>query len=116
MFKNILGYMGDRQLTYPTELAHELLENGLKRAALRDEIYCQLVKQVHREGERETECEIRYTLYCMVYIVVGNKPHNKRYFLFSHTHCSPLTVISSRLIPITHSLLPGYQQPLPREL
>ena len=65
MFKNILGYMGDRQLTYPTELAHELLENGLKRAALRDEIYCQLVKQVHREGE--TECEIRYTVLYGIY-------------------------------------------------
>ena len=89
MFKNILGYMGDRQLTYPTELAHELLENGLKRAALRDEIYCQLVKQVHREGEKQS---VRYddTLYsivsCMVYTAAGNKPYN------TGMSCSPTLV------------------------
>jgi len=44
--KNILGFAGDRQLSYPTMLAKEILQKGLEEPHLRDEIYCQLVKHV----------------------------------------------------------------------
>eukprot|EP01099_Mayorella_cantabrigiensis_P000475 TRINITY_DN1221_c0_g2_i3.p1 TRINITY_DN1221_c0_g2~~TRINITY_DN1221_c0_g2_i3.p1 ORF type:complete len:779 (+),score=191.17 TRINITY_DN1221_c0_g2_i3:2124-4460(+) len=44
--KNILGFCGDRQLSYPTMLAKEVLQKGLEEPHLRDEIYCQLVKQL----------------------------------------------------------------------
>jgi len=46
IFKNILGYMGDRQYSYPILLAQEVTRCGLECASVRDEIYCQLVKQL----------------------------------------------------------------------
>lgn len=46
VFKNIMGYMGDRQYSYPTMLAHEVTKMGIDEPGLRDEIYCQLVKQL----------------------------------------------------------------------
>ena len=37
--------MGDRSYSFPDTLASEVLEEGLKQSALRDEIYVQLMKQ-----------------------------------------------------------------------
>jgi hypothetical protein len=45
-FKNILGYMGDRKAQYPEMLAQELLTICLTNLPIRDEIYCQLMKQL----------------------------------------------------------------------
>ncbi|MDP2437987.1 MAG: hypothetical protein Q8P67_19770, partial [archaeon] len=47
LFKNILGFMGDRTIPYPLMLAQDLLNQGLAQAELRDEIYCQIIKQLH---------------------------------------------------------------------
>ena len=46
MFKNVLGFMGDRSYTYPQTLARELLEACLLHPPLRDELYLQIIKQV----------------------------------------------------------------------
>ena len=46
LFKNILGYMGDRSMSYPDQLAQDLLNQGLATPEVRDEIYCQLIKQM----------------------------------------------------------------------
>eukprot|EP01087_Luapelamoeba_hula_P009787 TRINITY_DN2557_c0_g1_i2.p1 TRINITY_DN2557_c0_g1~~TRINITY_DN2557_c0_g1_i2.p1 ORF type:complete len:408 (+),score=83.59 TRINITY_DN2557_c0_g1_i2:322-1545(+) len=46
LFKNILGYMGDRPCTYPDTLAVDLMQQGLDTPIVRDEIYCQLIKQL----------------------------------------------------------------------
>lgn len=46
MFKNILGYSGDRHYSYPTMLAQDILLHGLHSESLADEIYCQLIKQL----------------------------------------------------------------------
>jgi hypothetical protein len=45
IFKSILGYMRDRFHAYPITLAHEVVFRGLEEPLLRDEIYCQLIKQ-----------------------------------------------------------------------
>ena len=45
-FKNILGYMGDRHYSYPVILAHELITAGIEHVELRDELYCQIMKQL----------------------------------------------------------------------
>ena len=45
-FKNILGYMGDRQYSYPVLLGHEVIQAGIEHVGLRDEIYCQMTKQL----------------------------------------------------------------------
>eukprot|EP01100_Stratorugosa_tubuloviscum_P007534 TRINITY_DN3124_c0_g1_i1.p1 TRINITY_DN3124_c0_g1~~TRINITY_DN3124_c0_g1_i1.p1 ORF type:complete len:1462 (-),score=863.00 TRINITY_DN3124_c0_g1_i1:229-4614(-) len=46
IFKNILGYMGDKPLNYPQMLAREVLQKGIDHKELRDEIYVQLLKQI----------------------------------------------------------------------
>jgi myosin heavy subunit len=45
LFRNIQGFMGDRSYSFPDTLASEVLEEGLKQSAIRDEIYVQLMKQ-----------------------------------------------------------------------
>jgi hypothetical protein len=46
LFKNILGFMGDRPLPYPNALAQELIDQGLATPDIRNEIYCQIMKQL----------------------------------------------------------------------
>jgi Myosin head (motor domain)/MyTH4 domain len=56
LFKNILGFMGDRSLSYPQMLAQDLLNQCLETAELRDEIYCQVCSRTRgrkRGGTRQ---------------------------------------------------------------
>mmetsp|Transcript_31673 Transcript_31673/g.50588 ORF Transcript_31673/g.50588 Transcript_31673/m.50588 type:complete len:429 (-) Transcript_31673:34-1320(-) len=46
IFRALLGYMGDRQYSYPVTLAHEILQVGLAVPELRDEIFLQMMKQL----------------------------------------------------------------------
>jgi len=46
LFKNVLGFMGDRPLPYPNSLAQDLLEQCLATPDLRNEVYCQIIKQL----------------------------------------------------------------------
>jgi len=45
LFRNVMGYMGDRQLQYPVMLAREVLKEGFEVVELRDELYCQVGKR-----------------------------------------------------------------------
>jgi len=46
VFKNIQGYMGDRKLQFPDVLAVDLIKSCLEMKQLRDEVYCQIIKQL----------------------------------------------------------------------
>jgi len=46
MFKNIMGYMGDRKFPYPDTLAQEVIACGLAGDGLRAELYVQVMKQL----------------------------------------------------------------------
>jgi len=46
MFKNVMGYMGDKPYASPDMLAQELIRNCLNQPALVDEVYCQVMKQL----------------------------------------------------------------------
>jgi myosin-7 len=45
-FKNVQGYMGDKQLNYPQMLAREVMLKGIQMEPLRDEIFVQIIKQL----------------------------------------------------------------------
>ena len=40
--KSLLGYMGDKQMSFPATLAQDILQKGLENQGLRDEIYMQV--------------------------------------------------------------------------
>ncbi len=44
VFKNVMGYMGERQYNYPVLLAKEILQICLENEGIRDEVYCQVHK------------------------------------------------------------------------
>lgn len=45
--KELLGYMGDKQMPFPAMLAQDILRKGFENKDLRDEIYLQIIKQLN---------------------------------------------------------------------
>jgi hypothetical protein len=46
MNKNLLGYMGERRMAFPSTLAQDILQTGFDTEGVRDELYAQLMKQL----------------------------------------------------------------------
>lgn len=44
--KGLLGYMGDKAMSFPATLAQDILEKGLHNLRMRDEVYMQIMKQL----------------------------------------------------------------------
>jgi hypothetical protein len=53
-FKNIMGYMGDRPSMYRDVFIDEVVRIGLEYPELQDETYCQLMKQLTKNPNRES--------------------------------------------------------------
>ena len=54
LFKNLLGYMGDKQMPFPAMLAQDILRKGFDFKDLRDEIYIQIIKQITANPRTES--------------------------------------------------------------
>eukprot|EP00968_Pinguiococcus_pyrenoidosus_P014517 scaffold1311_cov256-Pinguiococcus_pyrenoidosus.AAC.38 len=52
--KALLGYMGDKQMSFPATLAQDILQKGLENIPLRNEIYCQVMKQLSSNPKPES--------------------------------------------------------------
>ena len=52
--KNLLGYMGDKQMPFPAMLAQDILRKGFECKAVRDEIYLQVIKQLTSNPRAES--------------------------------------------------------------
>eukprot|EP01122_Echinamoeba_exundans_P012210 TRINITY_DN5050_c0_g1_i1.p1 TRINITY_DN5050_c0_g1~~TRINITY_DN5050_c0_g1_i1.p1 ORF type:complete len:1669 (+),score=459.37 TRINITY_DN5050_c0_g1_i1:93-5099(+) len=54
LFKNVLGWMGDRQLSYPIMLLQDIIKKAIQYPGLRDEVYCQTIKQLTENPSEES--------------------------------------------------------------
>ena len=50
----LLGYMGDKQMSFPATLAHDILTKGLEGPAIRNEVYVQIMKQLSHNPKPES--------------------------------------------------------------
>lgn len=46
LHKNLLGFMGDKRMPFPSMLAQKILDTGFNQVDFRDEIYAQVMKQL----------------------------------------------------------------------
>ncbi|GMH53857.1 hypothetical protein TrRE_jg1604 [Triparma retinervis] len=60
----LLGYMGDKQMSFPATLAHDILTKGLESPLLRDEVYMQLMKQLSHNPKADSIAK-GWQLMCM---------------------------------------------------
>lgn len=52
--KDLLGYMGDKQLPFPAMLAQDILRKGFEYKPIRDEIYMLIIKQLSNNPRPES--------------------------------------------------------------
>jgi len=76
--KSILGYMGDKTMSFPAALAEDILQKGLDLPDIVDEIYLQILKQLTKNPRAESIAR-GWQLMCMC---VGTFPPSREFQLY----------------------------------
>lgn len=66
MHKNILGFMGDIRAVYPNPLGFQVLSTAFYNPLLRDELFCQLIKQTSSNPTSTTVTGRKFIRGCLV--------------------------------------------------
>jgi len=81
------GFMGDLVHPYPATLATEIIQLGLQEELLRDEIYCQLIKQTSLNPSPDSK-ELGFKL---MYLCLSTFPPTKAFKPYLLSHLAILT-------------------------
>jgi hypothetical protein len=75
MHKSLLGYSGDKSMSFPATLAQDILQKGLQYPELVDEIYCQICKHL-TANQRPESAQRGWQVMCMA---VGTFPPSREF-------------------------------------
>jgi len=103
MFRNIMGFMGDRTYESPLILAEELLTKSLENPWLRDEIYCQLIKQVTANPSEESATKGWQLMACCLETFPPQSEFENYLEMFLRTFAKP----AERYIRLLHATVYG---------
>jgi myosin heavy subunit len=62
--KSLLGYMGDKSMSFPETLAQNILDKGMDKPKLRDEVYLQIMKQLTQNPKPDSTAK-GWQMMCM---------------------------------------------------
>ncbi|ETO28705.1 hypothetical protein RFI_08419 [Reticulomyxa filosa] len=88
MFKDIMGYMGDRHYAQPILLVRDILRKCMTHSPLRTEVYCQIVKQLTKNPRRVSE-ERGWNLMTVILDVFAPSTDLENYLEFWLRHTPP---------------------------
>ncbi len=78
--KDLLGYMGDKQMPFPAMLAQDILQKGFGIAGLRDEIYIQIIKQLTANPRSESVAK-GWQILCMCVATFAPSPDFENFLM-----------------------------------
>lgn len=108
MFKNVLGWCGDRPMQGPVILAQEMLQYCLTETWLRDEVYCQLIKQINANPNPDSANKA-WQLMCLALETFPPPPEFENYLEMFIRSRAPAP--SERYLKLLHSAIYGGDRP-----
>ncbi|GMH79381.1 hypothetical protein TL16_g08126, partial [Triparma laevis f. inornata] len=101
-FKNIMGYMGDRPSMYRDVFIDEVVRIGLEYPNLQDETYCQLLKQLSHNPNRESSERGWFLLETCIRKFAPSKDFSMylESFIRDHGHGSLVATLSSTILKL----------------
>jgi len=103
MFRNVMGFMGDRTYESPLILAEELLAQCLENLWLRDEVYIQILKQVTGNQNPESSAKGWQLLACCLETFPPQSEFENFLEMYLRTYAKP----AERYVKILHATVYG---------
>ncbi len=104
MFKNLMGFMGDKS-NYgpPLPLGVELITNCLIDPWLRDEVYCQIVKQITNNPNEDSKQKGWHLMACCLETFPPQSELENHLEMWLRTHAKP----ADRFVRLLHTVVYG---------